>query len=120
MLETALLVLVYFLPAIVGFYRKHHRAWAIFGVNLLLGWTVLGWIIAMVWASTRKSLSSDRRDRQDMLDMRAMMVEIHTLLFPQDPATGALVRMKTGLKLDTTFRKSAWDYGSRLFRTGQY
>ena len=39
-MDTALFLLVYFLPAIVGIYRKHHRAWVIFALNLLLGWTV--------------------------------------------------------------------------------
>jgi hypothetical protein len=34
-----------------------------------------------------------------MLNMGAMMVDIHTLLFPQNQATGQLVRMKTGLRL---------------------
>ena len=69
MLETLLFLLVYFLPAIVGFYRKHYRAWAIFALNLLLGWTVVGWIVAMVWAATRASLSPDQRDRQEMLNI---------------------------------------------------
>ena len=67
MLDTALFLLVYFLPAIVGFCRKHHQAWTIFALNLVLGWTVVGWIVAMVWAATRASLSPDRRDRQEML-----------------------------------------------------
>jgi Superinfection immunity protein len=33
--------------------RRHHRnAAAIFLINLLLGWTVLGWIAALVWSVT--------------------------------------------------------------------
>src|ERR1700760_475720 len=41
-------VLLYFLPAIVG--RHKHDAVGIFVVNLLFGWTVIGWVIAMIWA----------------------------------------------------------------------
>jgi hypothetical protein len=41
----------------------------------------------------------DRRDRQEMLNLRAIMVGIQTLLFPENPITGELVRMKTGLRL---------------------
>jgi len=41
-------ILVYFLPSVIGD-RKRNR-WAIFMLNLLAGWTVVGWIIAMVWA----------------------------------------------------------------------
>jgi hypothetical protein len=101
MLTIAFWVLVYFLPAIVGFYRKHHRAWAIFALNLFLGWTVVGWIVAMVWAATRASLSPDRRDRQEMLNMRATMMGIHKLIFPENQKTGAILRMKIGLPATT-------------------
>ncbi len=43
---------VYFLPAIVAGGREHQSARAIFGLNLLLGWTLLGWVAAFVWALT--------------------------------------------------------------------
>ena len=35
-----------------------------------------------------QDLLSDRRDRREMLNMRATMVGTHTLLFPQDEMTG--------------------------------
>jgi Flp pilus assembly protein TadG len=41
---------LYFLPAIVG--RHKTNAKAIFVLNLLLGWTLVGWVVAMVWAVT--------------------------------------------------------------------
>jgi uncharacterized membrane protein len=41
---------VYFLPAIFAVFRRHANALAIFLIDLLLGWTVLGWIGALVWA----------------------------------------------------------------------
>jgi len=40
--------IIYFAPSMIGD-RKANR-WAIFVLNLLLGWTVLGWIGALVWA----------------------------------------------------------------------
>jgi ABC-type transport system involved in cytochrome c biogenesis permease component len=46
------LVGLYFLPALVAISRHHHQRWAISALNLLLGWTVLGWIGAFVWALT--------------------------------------------------------------------
>jgi hypothetical protein len=100
LLETALFLLIYFVPSIVGFYRKHHKKWAIFALNLILGWTVLGWIAAMVWAAIPASVLKNRSDNRAMLDMRATMMSIHKLLFPEDQKTGALVRMKTGLHLE--------------------
>jgi Superinfection immunity protein len=42
----------YFLPSMIASSRKHHQTLAIFLLNLLLGWTVLGWIGALVWAAT--------------------------------------------------------------------
>ena len=41
---------VYFLPACIGFNEKQEGRLAIFLVNLLLGWTVIGWIISFVWS----------------------------------------------------------------------
>ena len=46
------LLLFYFAPTIVAGLRKHHNAMAIGALNLLLGWTVIGWIAALVWALT--------------------------------------------------------------------
>jgi len=42
---------LYFLPTLVGWNKKNHEA--IFALNLLLGWTCIGWIVALVWAFTR-------------------------------------------------------------------
>lgn len=43
---------VYFVPSIVAASRGHNSGGAIFAINLLLGWTLLGWIAALVWAFT--------------------------------------------------------------------
>jgi hypothetical protein len=45
--------LLYFLPAIIG--RHKADAMGIFIVNLLFGWTVIGWIIALIWACAAES-----------------------------------------------------------------
>lgn len=37
-----ILLALYFVPAIVAFTRHHHNQWAIFALNLLLGWTQFG------------------------------------------------------------------------------
>lgn len=44
------LVLLYFLPSILGHHKRD--AAGIFLLNFLLGWTVIGWIVAMFWALT--------------------------------------------------------------------
>jgi hypothetical protein len=42
---------IYVLPSIVG--RGRRNAASIKRMNLLLGWTVIGWILAMIWAIKR-------------------------------------------------------------------
>jgi hypothetical protein len=41
----------YFLPAIIAFARHKRDALSIFLLNLFLGWTLIGWIVALVWAA---------------------------------------------------------------------
>jgi hypothetical protein len=44
--------LLYFAPTLVAMARGHHNAFAIFLTNLLLGWSVIGWVIALIWSFT--------------------------------------------------------------------
>jgi hypothetical protein len=45
--------LIYLLPAIIASIRDHRNAVAIAVFNLLLGWTFIGWAIALAWACAR-------------------------------------------------------------------
>jgi len=45
-------VLAYWIPAINAKSRRHANTGAIALLNLFLGWTVIGWIVAMVWSAT--------------------------------------------------------------------
>jgi hypothetical protein len=45
-------LVLYFLPFIVAGMRGHQNTAAIFVLTLLLGWTGIGWIVALVWAFT--------------------------------------------------------------------
>ena len=44
--------LLYFLPTIIAFIRGHHSRLGILLLNLFLGWSGLGWIIALIWSLT--------------------------------------------------------------------
>ena len=46
----AIALAIYFAPTIIAIQRHHPHALAIFAVNLLLGWTLLGWAGALMWA----------------------------------------------------------------------
>jgi Superinfection immunity protein len=43
--------LFYFLPTIIAFARSKRDAMSIFLLNLFLGWTLIGWVVALVWAA---------------------------------------------------------------------
>jgi hypothetical protein len=49
-----LAVLIALLPTAVAFRREHDRRIEIALLNLLAGWTGIGWIVALVWAAGRK------------------------------------------------------------------
>ena len=46
-------LIIYFLPTAIAANKKKKNTTAIFAVNLLLGWIVIGWIVALVWALTK-------------------------------------------------------------------
>lgn len=43
--------LLYFLPSLIALVRGKRDTLAIFLLNLFLGWSVIGWIVALVWAA---------------------------------------------------------------------
>jgi hypothetical protein len=50
-MEYAILFLVlYFVPSLLGFGMKHKSSASILVVNLFLGWTFVGWVVALAWA----------------------------------------------------------------------
>jgi hypothetical protein len=48
----AAIVFVYLLPWFIAAWRDHNNRGAIALLNLLLGWTFLGWVVALVWSAT--------------------------------------------------------------------
>jgi hypothetical protein len=48
------LIFLYFIPSFVAHTRNHRQFNAIFLLNLLLGWTVLFWIAALIWSVIRE------------------------------------------------------------------
>jgi hypothetical protein len=52
LLFLGLFISLYCLPAIIASSRGHRQKTSITLVNLLLGWSVFGWIAALIWACT--------------------------------------------------------------------
>jgi hypothetical protein len=49
-------LLFYFLPSIIAYQRGKKNFGAILAVNFLLGWSIIGWIVALVWALATESV----------------------------------------------------------------
>jgi len=49
----------YFLPTLTALFFGSNRAGEVFLINFLLGWTIIGWIWAFVWAVTPKKLQQN-------------------------------------------------------------
>jgi len=43
---------LYFLPTHLAFKKGKKNKVAIFALNLCLGWTLIGWVVALVWSLT--------------------------------------------------------------------
>ena len=50
MLLAMLGVATYLVPAWIALGRGKHNAPAILALDLLLGWTIIGWVVALIWA----------------------------------------------------------------------
>ena len=53
LLVIALIFALFFMPTFIAFLRQRKNKLAIFILNLLLGWTVLGWVATLVWSLMR-------------------------------------------------------------------
>jgi hypothetical protein len=45
-----LLLILYFLPAIIAYWRRHEYRHVILALNIVAGWTGIAWIAAIIWA----------------------------------------------------------------------
>ena len=41
---------LYFIPAMVAYQKGRKNKQAILVLNIFLGWTLIGWVLALVWA----------------------------------------------------------------------
>jgi len=49
-LYVSLGLILYFTPSIIAICSGRNNGLAIFILNLLLGWTGIGWVIALIWS----------------------------------------------------------------------
>ena len=70
-------IILFLLPIIIAISRNHPNKVAIILINVLVGWTGIGWLIALIWSvlaipSERSEFRYSRsdKDRDDYRDMR--------------------------------------------------
>lgn len=54
MMEFAVIVImlgIYFWPTFLAQKREHQQLGEVFFLNLLVGWTIIGWVLAFLWAA---------------------------------------------------------------------
>ena len=52
LLLVLIVILLYFIPSFGAASRNHRNKAAIIVLNIFLGWSVIGWIAALVWSFT--------------------------------------------------------------------
>lgn len=45
-------LIIYFIPSIIG--RKQRNFTSILLLNIFLGWTLIGWVVALIWAVSKE------------------------------------------------------------------
>jgi Superinfection immunity protein len=66
----AILIPLYFLPIIVACIRGLARgSGGVVFVNLFFGWTLIGWLLAFVWASTGRTHADERLEARRHAEM---------------------------------------------------
>ena len=63
-----LLLCMYWSPTMIAFGRRTRRLGALAALNTLLGWTIIGWLIAFLWSvaakpETAATVAIERRPR---------------------------------------------------------
>lgn len=50
---------VYFVPIVIAAIRRHPQFGPIFAVNFFLGWSLVGWVVALAWSISALEESRD-------------------------------------------------------------
>ena len=74
-----LVALCYFLPTFIALIRGKAQG-GVFVLNLITGWTVVGWFVAFVWACSGRTVWNKRREerrrRKQRVLTRGQLVEL--------------------------------------------
>jgi len=70
------LIVAYFLPTWIASYRDHPNRTSIYLLNLLLGWTFLGWVACLIWSALAIERNEDSPSSSpEMVDDKYQQLE---------------------------------------------
>ena len=61
-LNIVILAIIYFIPTVISIIKKHTYKLYIICINIILGWTLIGWLVCLIW-----SLIDNKKNRADIL-----------------------------------------------------
>lgn len=73
-----IILVLYFLPSIVGYNKRNANSICV--LNLFLGWTFIGWVVAMVWATTKEKENPLIVQPQQKINISQELKELKYLL----------------------------------------
>ncbi len=72
-------IFLYIVPAIIAIIRRHPQTGAIIILNVFLGWSIIGWVVSLVWAvtnnDTKKEIVIENKSVADEIQKLANLKE---------------------------------------------
>ena len=65
----AFVAIGYFLPTCIAMIRGKEQG-SVFVLNLIVGWTVVGWFVAFIWACSGRTGWNRRREKKRRRELR--------------------------------------------------
>ncbi|MBQ3021977.1 MAG: superinfection immunity protein [Clostridia bacterium] len=62
MVFLALGIFVYFIPSFIANKKQHTQKTGILLLNIFLGWTFIGWVVALIWANLKDMNVSEKEN----------------------------------------------------------
>lgn len=98
-LTILIIILLYFLPTIIAFYRGKSNWLAIMLVNLFFGWSFIGWFVALIWAVTKDA------ERQSVIINNSVSSERNNQLLTPTYQNLPFSSSNTGKSLNDVYRE---------------